>query len=202
MKLLFDFLPIILFFAAYRIAGSNESGALEMLAPWLGDGIVAAQAPLLIATAVAIATTGAQVTWSLLRHRKVDTTLWVSFALILLFGGATLAFHDATFIKWKPTVLYWSFAFVLTISALLFRVNLLRRMLAAQVRLPEPVWQQLNFAWVGFFALMGVLNLYVAFNHSEQVWVNYRLFGGMGLTLVFLLGQGFYLSRFIQEEPS
>ena len=124
----------------------------------------------------------------------------VSLAIIVVFGGATLFFHNPTFIKWKPTALYWMFAAVLAGSTVVFRRNLIRKMLEAQIRLPDAVWARLNAAWAAFFALMGVLNLYVAYSFSEEFWVNFKLFGGMGLMFAFVLGQGFYLSRHIEEE--
>ena len=114
--------------------------------------------------------------------------------------GATLLLHDETFIKWKPTVLYWLFGAVLAGSALLFRKNLIRSLLAAQVRLPDPVWARLNWSWVGFFAFMGAANLFVAYNFSESAWVNFKLFGGLGLMLVFVLAQGVVLSRYAEDK--
>jgi len=200
MKFLFDLLPVILFFGAYKFAGASPEASHELAARWLGDGIAVSQAPILLATAVAILATFAQIAIVWTRHRKVDTMLWVSLAIIVVFGGATLFFHNPTFIKWKPTALYWLFAAVLGGSALFFRRNLIRRMMEVQIRLPEAVWGRLNLAWIVFFALMGVLNLYVAYNFSEEVWVNFKLFGGMGLMFAFVLGQGFYLSRYIEEE--
>lgn len=202
MKILFDLLPVILFFVAYKIAGGNQAFAHELASRWLGDGIAVTQAPILLATAVAILATIAQIGWVWMRHRKVDTMLWISLGIIVVFGGATLFFHNPTFIKWKPTALYWLFGGTLTVSAVIFRRNLIRKMLEAQVRLPEPVWGRLNFAWAGFFILMGFLNLYVAYTFSEETWVNFKLFGGLGLMLLFVLGQGFYLSRHIQEETT
>lgn len=202
MKLLFDLLPVILFFGAYKFAGANTDAAQQLAAGWLGDGISASQAPILIATAVAIVATFGQIAWVWLRHRKVDTMLWVSLAIITVFGGATLFFHNPTFIKWKPTALYWLFASVLTISDLMLGRNLIRKMLEAQVRLPDAIWSRLNLAWATFFALMGVLNLYVAYTFTEEAWVNFKLFGGMGLMLLFVIAQGFYLSRHITEETT
>lgn len=202
MKLLFDLLPVILFFGAYKLAGGNPEASQQFAATWLGDGISAGQAPILLATAVAILATFGQIAWVWLRHRKVDTMLWVSLGIITVFGGATLFFHNPTFIKWKPTALYWLFAVVLAVSDLALRRNLIRKILEAQVRLPDGVWTRLNLAWATFFALMGVLNLYVAYSFSEEMWVNFKLFGGMGLMLVFVVAQGFYLSRHITEETT
>lgn len=176
MKFLFDLFPVILFFAAYKFAG------------------------IYVATGVAIVATIAQVGWVHFRHGKVDKMLWVSLGLIVVFGGMTLLLHDPTFIKWKPTILYWLFATVLLGSALLFRKNLIRAMLEQQVSLPEPLWLRLNLAWVAFFAAMGGLNLYVAYNYSEADWVNFKLFGGMGLMLAFIVAQGLMLAKYVEEK--
>ena len=178
MKFLFDLFPIILFFAAYKFAG------------------------IFAATAVAIAATVAQIGWVWFKHRKVDTMLWVSFVIVTVFGGATLFFQNPTFIKWKPTMLYWFFAGSLIFAPLVLKKNLIRNLLEAQMKLPEAMWGKVNLAWAGFFAAMGVINLLVAYNFSEDTWVNFKLFGGMGLMLVFVLAQGMLLSRYIiEEEP-
>jgi intracellular septation protein len=179
MKLLFDLFPVILFFIAYKA----------------GD--------IYLATGVAIAATFAQIGWVWFRHRKVDTMLWVSLGLIVVLGGMTLLLQDETFIKWKPTVLYWVFAAVLLISATLFGKNLIRLMMAAaQIDAPDHVWGRLNLAWAVFFGFMGAANLYIARNFPTDVWVNFKLFGTMGLMLVFILAQGFWLSRYMQEEEN
>lgn len=200
MKFLFDLLPVILFFAAYKFAGSAPESSHQLATSWLGDNIAVSQAPILIATAVAIIATVAQILIVWLRHRKVDRMLWVSLVIIVVFGGATLFFHNPTFIKWKPTALYWLFGAVLAISAALFKRNLIRKMLESQIRLPDPIWARLNLAWAGFFIAMGFINLYVAYGYSEEAWVNFKLFGGMGLMLAFVLGQGFYLSKHLEED--
>ena len=178
MKFLFDLFPVILFFAAFK----------------LGD--------IYLATGVAIAATFLQIGWSWFRHRKVENMMWISLAIISVFGGMTLLLHDETFIKWKPTVLYWTFALVLAVSALVFRKNLIRTLMQEQITLPAAVWTKLNLAWIGFFAFMGVANLAVAFafGFSTDAWVNFKLFGGIGLMLVFALLQGLMLSRYIDEE--
>ena len=175
MKFLFDLFPVVLFFVAFKIAG------------------------IYIATAVAIAATFAQVAWLKLRKRKIEPMLWASLAIIVVFGGATLLLQDETFIKWKPTVLYWLFAAVLGGAALLRR-NLIRAMLSQHMQLPDPVWSRLNLAWVGFFALMGVLNLYVAYNYSTDLWVNFKLFGGMGLMLVFVFAQALVIGKYAEDK--
>ena len=201
MKVLFDLLPVLLFFAAYKIAGMKEEQAAGFASALLGSHIDAKQAPILIATAVTIVATFFQIGWVWLRQRKVDTMLWVTLCIVTLLGGATLVFHDPMFIKWKPTVVYWAFSIALLASAMIFGRNLIRAVLEAQMRLPEPIWRHLNTAWAAFFVLMGVLNLYVAFSFSEEAWVNFKLFGGMGLMLLFVLAQGFYLSRHMEDEP-
>jgi intracellular septation protein len=125
--------------------------------------------------------------------------LWASFAIIAVFGGATLLLQDETFIKWKPTVLYWLFAAVLAGSALLRR-NLIRSVLSQEMHLPDPIWARLNVAWIVFFALMGAANLYVAFNYSTDLWVNFKLFGGMGLMLLFVVAQALVLARYVEDK--
>ena len=199
MKFLFDLLPVILFFATYKIAGANPDAAHALATQWFGSGIMATQAPILIATAATIVATFLQIAIVWIRHRKVDAMLWVSLAIIVVFGGATLFFHNPTFIKWKPTALYWLFGAVLLVSASVFRRNLIRKMLEAQIQLPDSVWARLNLAWAGFFLAMGLINLYVAYSFSEETWVNFKLFGATGLMLAFVLGQGVYLSRHIEE---
>jgi len=202
MKFLFDLLPVILFFVAYKVAGTHPESAHELAAQWLGSSVTASQAPILIATAATILATFLQIAIVWFRHHKVDKMLWVSLAIIVVFGGATLFFHDPTFIKWKPTALYWLFASALLLSDLAFRRNLIRAMLEAQIRLPDPVWGRLNLAWAVFFIAMGLINLYVAYTFSEDVWVDFKLFGATGLMLAFVLAQGYYLSRHIEEEAN
>jgi intracellular septation protein len=175
MKFLFDFFPVILFFAAFKA--------------W----------DIYVATGVAIGATFAQVAWLKLRRKRVEPMLWASLAIIALFGGATLFLQDETFIKWKPTVLYWLFGLVLAGAGLAGR-NLIRAMLSEQVQLPEPIWTRLNWSWIGFFAFMGAVNLYVAYNYSTDLWVNFKLFGGMGLMLLFVIAQAVVLSRFIEDK--
>ena len=200
-KFLFDLFPIILFFAAFKIAGSDpeQANALALAVGYQAD---IKQIPILIATAIAIIATFFQIAWVWMRHGKVDTMLWVSLGLIVVFGGLTLWLHDATFIKWKPTVLYWLFAVTLLVSDFVFNKNIISVMMKGQVKLPAPVWRRLNLSWVLFFASMGVLNLYVAFNYSESTWVNFKLFGFMGLMLVFIVLQGIMLSKHMVEEEN
>ena len=175
MKFLFDLFPVILFFAAFKLADIYVATAVAIGATFLQIGVLAALG------------------------KKIDTMLWVSLAIIVVFGGATLALRDENFIKWKPTVLYWLFGAVLMGASLLWRRNLIRVMLGAQVQLPDPVWARLNWSWVAFFAFMGAANLYVAFNFATDLWVNFKLFGGMGLMLLFVIGQALFLARYVEE---
>jgi intracellular septation protein len=176
MKFLFDLFPVILFFAAFQL--------------W----------DIYVATAVAIGASVAQIGWLLARRRKVEPMLWASLAIIVVFGGLTLLLRDKTFIQWKPTVLYWLFAAVLAGGALTGR-NLIRAMMSQQLQLPAPVWARLNWSWVGFFVFMGAANLAVAYNFSESAWVSFKLFGGMGLMLAFVLAQAAFLARYVEDKP-
>ena len=176
MKLLFDLFPLILFFVAYKLAD------------------------IYVATGVAIIASVAQIAWLKLARRPVEPMQWASLAIIFVFGGLTLLWHDETFIKWKPTVLYGGFALVLGAGRLFFGRDLIRSVMGAQMALPDAVWQKLNLAWMVFFAAMAALNLFVAYNFPTDIWVNFKLFGTLGLTVAFVIGQAFYVGRFIQEE--
>lgn len=178
MKLLIDFFPIILFFAAYKLWG------------------------IYVATAVAIVATIAQILWLRHSHGKVEPVQWVSLGVIVLFGGATIALQNETFIKWKPTVLYWLMGGTLAAGQLIFRKNLLKTLMGAQLDLPEPAWRVTNWSWIAFFAIMGVLNLWVAYAFDTDTWVNFKLFGGMGLMFVFVIGQALYLGRYMKADEA
>ena len=157
---------------------------------------------MLLATCVVILATLAQIVWLVARRQKIHTMLWVSLGLVVVLGGATIWFHNETFIKWKPSVLYWVMALALWASRVLMGKNLLRSIMGAQLELPETVWRRLNTAWVLFFVLMGILNLSVAYSFSTSTWVSFKLFGGIGLMLLFTLAQGYYISRHLPEEGS
>lgn len=205
MKLLFDFLPVILFFGTFKYAESHKEWASLQATDWLGFMVSGGrvgpdEAPVLLATVVVILATAAQIGWLLARGRKVDTMLWVSLGLVTILGGATIWFHSETFIKWKPSILYWVMGASFWVSSVVFRKNLLQALMGSQIELPTQIWQRLNFAWIAFFTLMGLLNLYVAYTFSTATWVNFKLFGAMGLMLVFMVGQGLYLSRHLKNE--
>jgi intracellular septation protein len=176
MKLLFDLFPILLFFIAFKFEG------------------------IYVATAAAIGATMLQIIWTKFRHGKVDKMLWVSLAIVGVFGGATLLLHDESFIKWKPTVLYWVFSVILLFSDLLLHKNLMRNMLQEKIALPLHVWKRFNLSWSLFFAVLGFINLYVAFHFSTETWVDFKLFGFTALMLVFILAQGVWLSKYVDEK--
>lgn len=204
MKFLFDLFPVVLFFAVFKWGESNVAAAQSVGSQYLsgmvsGGVVTAAQAPILLATCVVIVATILQILYILARGKKVDTMLWVSLLLVGGFGGATIYFHNELFIKWKPTVLYWTFAVVLLFSQLVLKKNLIKTMMGHQMQMPPDIWSKLGLAWVGFFALMGCLNLYVAFNFATATWVNFKLFGGMGLMFIFVIGQTLLLSKYMQE---
>ena len=176
MKLLIDFLPIVVFFVAFKLFDI-----------W-------------VATGVAIAATVAQIAWVRWSSGKVEPMHWLSLGVIVVFGGATLLAHNEDFIKWKPTVLYWLMGGALAAGQLVFRKNLLKSLMGAQMTLPDAAWRVMNWSWVGFFAAMGAVNLWVAFNFETDTWVNFKLFGGLGLMITFVLAQAAYLSRFMKAE--
>ncbi len=207
MKILLDFLPILLFFGTFKYAESKKEWAARFASEHFGflvsGGVVGTgEAPVLLATLVVMVATMAQILFLLARGKKIDMMLWISLALVVVLGGATVWFHSETFIKWKPSVLYWAMGLSFWISQTFFRKNLLQAMMGAQLELPSGVWQRLNFAWIAFFALMGLLNLYVAYSFDTSTWVNFKLFGGMGLMLVFTLAQGIYLTRHIKPDDA
>ncbi len=179
MKFLFDFFPILLFFIAYKMYD------------------------IYMATAVIIVASIVQVSWFWFKNRRVEKMHLVTLVLVIILGGATILLHNATFIYWKPTVVNWAFAIAFLGSQFIGKKNLLQRMLEKQITVTSKhVWVNLNIAWVLFFILMGVVNLYVAFNFEENTWVNFKLFGMMGLTIIFVLGQGFYLAKYITETDN
>jgi len=176
MKFLFDFFPILLFFIAYKTHG------------------------IYAATVVAIVASFIQVGYAWLKHRKVETMHWITLALIVVFGGATLLLQDELFIKWKPTVLNWLFGLAFLVSQYVGQKNIIQRMMGTSITLPRKIWTRLNFSWVIFFISVGFINLYVIYNFDTDTWVNFKLFGMLGLTLIFILLQGIYLTRFLKTD--
>ena len=207
MKILFDFLPIALFFGMFKYADGHKEWAASTATEWLGfmvaGGVVGlAEAPVLLATVVVIVATLAQILWIKARGHKVDTMLWVSLGLVTVLGSATIYFHSENFIKWKPTVLYWVMGGSLLVAQVFFRINLIQRLMGAQMELPDGAWRAMGWAWTGFFAAMGVLNLWVAYNFDTNTWVNFKLFGGMGRLFVFVIAQALYLGRYVKDTEN
>ena len=177
MKLLIDFFPIALFFVAFKLAG------------------------IYVATGVAMVATLVQIAWLYFKHGKVEPMQWMSLGIITVFGGATLLTHNDTFIKWKPTILFWLMGSILIVGQWWLKKNFIKSLMSAQLSLPDEIWQKLLWSWAVFFLFKGGLNLWVAYHFDTDTWVNYKLFGSMGLMLLFVLGQGVYLSKHIQPEP-
>ena len=204
MKILFDFLPIALFFGMFKYADGHREWAATTATQWLGfmvsGGVVGpAEAPVLLATVVVIVATLAQILWLKASRKKVDAMLWVSLGLVTVLGSATIYFHSESFIKWKPTVLYWVMGAALLFGQLVLKKNGIKSLMGAQMTLPDSIWRVVNFSWVGFFAVMGCLNLWVAFNFPTSTWVNFKLFGGLGLMVAFVMVQAIYLNKHMKS---
>lgn len=178
MKFLFDLFPVILFFVAFKFFG------------------------IYTATAVAIVATLGQIIYSKIRYGKVEKMLLISGAIIIVFGGATLFFKNPTFIQWKPTVLYWLFAVSLIGAQLIFKKNPMRSLMEKQISLPDNIWTKLNIAWAALFVILGFLNLYVAFNYSQDTWVDFKLFGITGIMFVFIIVQTLMLSKYLTKDDA
>ncbi len=182
MKFLFDLFPVILFFIAFKIPEDPTEG-------------------ILLATAVAIGASLLQVAIYWLKFRRVENMHLITLVILLVLGGLTLLLQDERFIKWKPTVVNWAFAIIFIGSQYIGNKNIIRRMLEKNVTLPDSVWTRLNLSWAIFFLTVGFVNIYVAFNYATETWVNFKLFGLMGLTLVFVLLQAVYLARYTEQDP-
>ena len=198
MQIFFDFLPILLFFGAFYFGKNNGELALAFLESLGFSNISAEQTPILLATIVVIVATFLQILYLFLRRKAIPKMLWASFGLLVVFGAMTLIFQNPAFIKAKPSLLYLLFASVF-VGGLLFKKMPLKAVLGAQMELPDKVWQQLNVAWILFFVTMAVLNALVAFFFSTEIWVNFKLFGAMGLTFLFIIAQGFFLMPFLKK---
>src|SRR5437763_7116150 len=208
MKFLFDLFPVILFFVVYELAKVSPAVAHAIAQHFLGGlvsgGVVAAdQAAILLATAAAIIATVLQIAYLLVRGRKVDGMLWLSLAVIVVMGGLTIYFHDEDFIKWKPTILYWAFGLAIFVAQFGFKTNLMRKAMEEQIKLPDPVWTRVGYAWTAFFVAQGLLNLFMAFvvfKGNTDAWVKFKMFGAPGLLFAFVVIQTLMLSKHIQED--
>lgn len=199
-KLLFDLFPVIVFFIAYILGNANVDATRDFMASvGLPQPGAAGEKPgIYLATLVAIVASFAQIGWVKLRGHKIDTMLWVSFGIIVVFGGATLLLHNAKFMMWKPTVLYW-ISSVVIFGAPLFGHNAIKSLMGKQLELPDYVWSRLNASWGGFFALLGIANLFVAYNYSEPTWVKFKLFGVLVLMFLFIIGQSMMLTKYLDQ---
>ena len=206
MKLFLDFLPLILFFGTFKYAQAHKAWAAAFTTDHLGfmvagGAVGAEEAPVMLATVVVIFATLVQVIWLKAKGRKVDLMLWISLVLVVVFGGATIWFHDATFIKWKPSILFWMSGIVFWCSQTFFHKNLVRAMMGEQMQLPDTIWHRLNFAWIAFFALMGLINIWVAYNLSTDAWAAFHTVGTFALMILFFGGHMLYLWPYLKEEP-
>lgn len=207
MKLLYDLFPIILFFVTYHKADTLvQNTPLGNLVDTNQPEVIVAT---ILATGIAIIASFIQVGGFWLKHRRFEKMHLFSLAIISVLGGITIMFGNPAFIQWKPTVLNWAFAVVFLGSQYVGSKNIMHRMIGGQIELPEHVWIRLNWSWVIFFLLSGIANLYVAFYYGLELdektrmdnWVNFKLFGLMGMTFVFVIAQAFYMARYIKETP-
>ncbi len=179
MKLLLDFLPILIFFGVYKLTGD-----------------------LITATAVLIPVTIIQVGVVYWLTKKVEKMALVTLALVIVLGGLTVFLNDGWFIMWKPTVVNWLFAAAFFGSHLIGQKPIIERLLGHAISLEPQQWVTLSIAWIAFFIFSGVLNLIVAYQFSEDIWVNFKLFGLLGLTFIFLIIQGVWISKHNSEVPA
>lgn len=176
MKFLFDYFPIICFFIAFKLWG------------------------VFIATAVTMAASTLQVGVFWLKNKRFEKIHIITLLLVLILGGSTLLLHKQIFIQWKPSIIYWLFSGLLFGSQLFNGKPMIARMLSDKINLPENVWKRLNTSWAVFFLLLGLLNIYVVYHYTLNGWVNFKLFGTLGLTFIFVIAQALYMSRYIEKE--
>lgn len=204
MKFLFDFFPVILFFSIFKWGEGHTDAAQSLMAHYMsgfisGGVVTPDQAPILLATTAMMIASVGQIIYLYVRGKKIDPPLWISLVVLGVFGSASIYFHNDTFIKWKPTVLYWCFGLTIWAGQTFFKKNFIRTMMQEGISLPDDVWQKLGLAWAAFFTTMGVINLYVAFNFPTSTWASFKLFGGMGLMFAFVIAQAVFLSKYIKE---
>jgi intracellular septation protein len=204
MKFLFDLFPVILFFITLKVAEKTASASLVLSKVLTTIGITAtvkpSLVPIMLATVAVIIGSIIQIIWAKFKYKQADKTLWMSAILVVLLGGMTLYFQNDAFIKWKPTVLYWIFTTVLLLAYWIGKKNIIKTMVGKEVKLPELIWIKLNYAWAIFFALLGCLNLYVAFNFSIDTWASFKLFGTMILMFSFIVIQSLFINKYLIED--
>ncbi len=205
-KFLFDLFPVLMFFITLKVAEKISSANLILAKIFSTLGITMtvkpALVPIMLATMAVIVASIIQILWVKLKHGKVDKALWLSALLVVVLGSMTLYFQNDSFIKWKPTVLYWTFALVLILSELIWQKNIIKSMMGGNIDLPFTVWKTLNISWALFFLLLGILNLYVAFNYSIDTWANFKLFGTTGIMFVFIIAQSLMLNKYLPTEDT
>lgn len=207
MKQFFDFIPVALFYATFQVANHFKERAAQIASNWFGfmvsgGSVGPAEAPTVLATVVVVLAIAAQIALLLVRRKPISTVLWVTLGAAVVFGGATVWFHDPLLIKWKFSVVYWLMAAGLLVSHYVFGKNAIQKLVGDNLTLPAPVWVKLNLSWAGFFAFLGTLNIFIAYHFSENFWYNFKFFGSLGLFMLFGLAQALVLSRYIEEEPS
>ncbi|HEX4599209.1 MAG TPA: septation protein A [Burkholderiaceae bacterium] len=206
MKILLDLLPVVVFFATFGLANRAPPHIVHAWAALLpGSGLAASGmdvAPLLLATACAMVATLIQVSWLMLRRATVAPSIWISALLLVVLGVLTIWLRNEWFIKWKPTLLYWTFAAVLVGGRWIWKRNLLGVLFSNELQLPQFAWDRLLVAWAGFFIVLGGLNLAVAYQFSTETWVNFKTFGLLGLTFGYSLVTGFYVARYLKAPTN
>jgi intracellular septation protein len=203
MKIFLDLLPIFMFFASYKWGEGHKAEVAQWMSQHLGflvqGGVVGVtEAPVLLATVVVIIGTMLQILITKAMGKTIDKMLWAGLVIVVVLGGLTLWFHDETFIKWKPSVIYWAMATGFLITEVILGKKMLAQMMGGEIEAPDTVWRQLGWAWVAFFSGMGVLNLWVAYHFSTDTWVTFKMWGSLGLTLAFTVAQGLYLGKHIK----
>lgn len=177
MSQLFELVPLIGFFIAYKMYDIYM--AVIVLMVLMGLGLIVHRA----------------------QKKEITNMQWISFLLVVIFGGITLAFRNEIFIKWKPTVLNWGFGLAFLISHFVGQKNFTERIMSAtKIKAPKEVWDRLNISWIVFFVVSGALNIFVAYQFSTEIWVNFKLFGLFGLTFLFAIGQAFYLRNHLKQS--
>ena len=206
MKFLFDLLPVVLFVLTLkwgeRNANTAQSILTEHFSSLISGGAVSLElAPIILATAVTLIVSVLQIGYLLVRRQKVDTMLWISFIVIMVFGSATMYFQNEAFIKWKPTILYWCNGLAFALAQFVFKSNLIKETMGTQIKLPETIWARLGYAWIIYFGLMGALNLYVAMHFSTDTWANFKLIALVAIMPAFVIIQSLFLAKYA-EEPA
>ena len=190
VKQFIDFIPLLLFFIVFKL----EPRDIELAGHVISFGGISSATAILVISSVLVYGS------LFLAHRRLEKSQWITLVGCLFFGGLTLAFHSETFLKWKAPVVNWLFALGFAGSHFIGEQPLIKRVMGHAVSLPDRIWTRLNIAWIVFFLFLGTSNLFVAFNFPS-IWVDFKVFGSLGMTVLFLIGQGIFLSRYMQDTP-